>query len=157
MRGSEIIVATAASGYWHRQGGPLCLIYYGSASACMVVGLTQGRISACAVGLMLALIGLMFHHLTVVDQGDSLAIRFGPIPLFRRSIRYADIERVEVGRTLILDGWGIHFSIRGGWVWNVWGRDCVVIHQRGGVLRVGTDNAPNLTAFLQGKIAQSRE
>jgi hypothetical protein len=50
-----------------------------------------------------------------------LVIRFGPIPLFRRTVRYADIQKVEVGRTLILDGWGIHFSIRGGWVWNLWG------------------------------------
>jgi hypothetical protein len=37
-----------------------------------------------------------------------------------------DIGSVEIGRTLHLDGWGIHMSVRGGWVWNLWGRDCVV-------------------------------
>ena len=84
-----------------------------------------------------------------------LAIRFGPVPLFRRTVRYADIEKVEVGRTLILDGWGIHYSIRGGWVWNLWGRDCVVVHlKNGGVLRIGTDDAENLACFLEGKISQ---
>jgi len=47
--------------------------------------------------------------------------------LFRRTIRYDDIISAEIGRTTILDGWGIHMSLRGGWVWNLWGRDCVVL------------------------------
>jgi hypothetical protein len=37
----------------------------------------------------------------------------GPLPLFRRTVLYADIAGVEVGRTLIPDGWGIHYSVRG--------------------------------------------
>ena len=80
-----------------------------------------------------------------------LAIRFGPVPLFRRTVRYTDIEKVEVGRTLILEGWGIHYSIRGGWVWNLWGRDCVVVHfKNGGVLRIATDDAGTWPAFSKG-------
>jgi hypothetical protein len=55
-------------------------------------------------------------------------------------------------------GWGIHYSVRGGWVWNVWGRDCVVVRLNdGGVLQIGTDNAPDLARFLEEKIRQSRE
>jgi hypothetical protein len=105
------------------------------------------------VGLLIAMLTPAFHLLTVVDEGERLAIRFGPIPLFRKTVRYAEIEKVEVGRTLILDGWGIHLSIRGGWVWNLWGRDCVVVHFRqGSVLRIGTDDAANLAGFLEGKI-----
>ena len=50
---------------------------------------------------------------------------------------------------MLLDGWGIHMSPRGGWVWNIWGRDCVVIHLERGALRVGTDDAENLAAFLK--------
>ena len=42
-------------------------------------------------------------------------------------------------------------SLRGGWVWNIWGRDCVVI-RHSGILRVGTDDAHNLAEFLKGKI-----
>jgi hypothetical protein len=96
-----------------------------------------------------------FHHLTVVDEGDDLAIRFGPLPVFRRTVRYADIGKVEVGRRLLLDGWGIHYSVRGGSVWNLWGRDYVVLHLRqGGVLRIGTDDPENLAQFLEGKFAQ---
>ncbi len=95
-----------------------------------------------------------FHHLTVEDQGEVLAIRFGPLLLFRRTVRYADIVKIEVGRTLLLDGWGIHLSIRGGWVWNLRGRDCVVVHFRSVTLRIGTDDAENLARFLEAKIAQ---
>lgn len=145
------------SGYSHTQKAPLCLILYGSALACIAlawtVGDTPGIFIAGGVGLLIALLAPAFHHLTVEDQGDVLAIRFGPVPLFRRTVRYTDIETVEVGRTLLLDGCGIHYSIRGGWVWNIWRHDCVVVHLRKGLLRIGTDDAENLAGFLEGMIA----
>jgi hypothetical protein len=47
----------------------------------------------------------VFGSLTIRDEGDCLALRFGPLPLLRKRIRYADITGVEVGRTTILDGW----------------------------------------------------
>jgi hypothetical protein len=72
--------------------------------------------------------------------------------MFGMTVRYSEIVKVEVGRTLILDGWGIHMSIRGGWVWNLWGRDCVVVQLNKGTLRIGTDDAANLAVFLQGKV-----
>jgi len=146
-------------GYAHTQRSPLCLILYGSALACFVLvfilGETPGFYIGGGVGLLIALLGPCFHHLTVEGQGDVLAIRFGPAPLFRRTVRYADIGAAEVGRTLLLDGWGIHYSIRGGWVWNLWGRDCAVVHfTNGGLLRIGTDDAENLVGFLNGKIGE---
>jgi hypothetical protein len=146
-------------GYSHTQKAPLCLLLYGSALLCFalawMVGSAPGSIIAAAVGLLIALLAPAFHHLTVEDQGDRLAIRFGPLPLFRKTVRYTDSEKIEVGRTLILDGWGIHYSVRGGWVWNLWGRDCVVLRlKNGGVLRIGTDDAPNLARYLEGKIGQ---
>jgi hypothetical protein len=80
-----------------------------------------------------------------------LAIRFGFLPLFRKRIPYALIRGVEVGRTMLLDGWGIHWSWKRGWIWNIWGRQCVVI-RHGGTTRVGTDDAENLTGFLGTKM-----
>lgn len=142
--------------YSHTQEAPLFILLYGTALACMVLAWgvrdTPGLYIAGGVALLVALVASAFHHLTVEDQGDSLAIRFGPLPVFRRTVRYADIESVEVGRTLILDGWGIHMSIRGGWVWNLWGRDCVVLHLKKGVLRIGTDDAEGLAEFLRRRI-----
>lgn len=96
----------------------------------------------------IGIVALSFHHLTVADAGDGLSIRFGPLPLFRRKVLYEDIESVDVGRTLVIEGWGIHYSLRGGWIWNLWGRDCVVLHLRKGTLRIGTDDAENLAEFL---------
>jgi hypothetical protein len=91
--------------------------------ACFVlvwlIGEAPGIYVGGGVGVLIALLAPAFHHLTVEDQGKVLAIRFGPVPLFRRTVRNADIESVEVGRTLFLDGWGIQYSIRGGWVWNL--------------------------------------
>jgi hypothetical protein len=149
------------SGYSHKQKAPLCLILYGSALAFIplawMIGDTSGIYIVGGVSLLIASLAPAFHHLTVVDKGEVLAIRFGPIPLFHRTVRYADIEKVEVGRTLLLDGWGIHLSIRGGWVWNLWGRDCVVVHLKKGVLRIGTDDAENLAGFLEGKLASESE
>jgi hypothetical protein len=155
--GNEAV--TTDLGYCHTQKAPLCLILYASAALCLAlawaVGSPPGNFIAVAVGAVIVLLAPAFHHLAVVDRGDRLAICFGPVPLFRRTVRYADIESVEVGRTLILDGWGIHYSIRGGWVWNPWGRDCAVVHlKNGGILRIGTDDAPNLACFLEGKIAR---
>jgi hypothetical protein len=68
------------------------------------------------------------------------------------SIPYDDIRSVETGRTTLLDGWGIHISLRGGWVWNILGRDCVVIRRKHGMIRVGTDDAGNLSRFLNERI-----
>jgi len=91
--------------------------------------------------------------MTEWDEGDRLALRFGLLPRLRRIVWYADIDSVEVGRTLILDGWGIHFRMRGAWVWNLWGRDCVVVRLKNGeVPRIGTDDVPNRARFLEGMI-----
>lgn len=143
-------------GYTHTQKAPLCLIVYGSALACLVLGVLIGETPAIFIlggaGLSMASLGPCFHNLTVEDQGDRLAIRFGPVPLFRRTVSFADISSVETGRTRLLDGWGVHLSVRGGWVWNLWDRECVVVHFRdGGTLWIGTDDAANLAEFLRSK------
>ncbi len=108
-----------------------------------------------ASGVVMLILASAFQHLTVEDEGDRIAIRFGPMPLFRRTIRYEDIHDVEIGRTTILDGWGIHLSMRGGWVWNLWGRDCVIIRHKG-TLWLGTDDPQKLAQFLKDKVDRRR-
>ncbi len=155
---------TQVPAYAHTQKSPLCLSIYATALGMLVIAVLLRNepevpfISPLffVVGGMTAVLAPAIHHLTVADRGEVLAIRFGPLPLLRRTVRYDNMEKVEVGRTLFLDGWGIHYSLRGGWVWNIWGRDCVVVHLRQGVLRIGTDDAANLARFLEGKIV-SRE
>ncbi len=150
---------TKTSGYSHTQKAPLCLLVYSLAIVFLALGWFIRDAPPIPwlfppIGVLMLVIAASFHHLTVEDQGDVLSVRFGPIPLFRKTVQYADIVKVEVGRTLLLDGLGIHKSIRGGWVWNLWGRDCVVVHFRnGGVFRIGTDDTENLAAFLERKIS----
>ena len=143
--------------YWHRQEAPLCLIVYVTAAGIFVMAWMLrldplAPVLLSGIGLLMLVLAASFHHLTVSDEGDRLLVAFGPLPLFRRSIPYDDIRKVEIGRTMLLDGWGIHLSFRGGWVWNIWGRDCIVLRLRRGIIRIGTDDAENLAQFVQGRL-----
>jgi hypothetical protein len=157
------MTAPPGTSYRHTQRGSWHLLLDGFGVLTMVLALVSGepyaaRLLFVGMGAMFLLLGSSFRRLTVEDRGDHLAIRFGPLPLFRTSIPYEDIREVEVGRTLLLEGWGIHLSLRGGWVWNVWGRDCVVIRRRRrGTLRVGTDDAANLAEFLRSRSGDGNE
>jgi hypothetical protein len=48
------------------------------------------------IAAVFAFCGLIFGSLTISDEGEYLALRFGPLPLLRKTIRYADITRVEI-------------------------------------------------------------
>jgi len=102
-------------------------------------------------GLLMAMLGYSLQHLTVSDEGDRLAISFGPLPLFRKRIRYDDICEIAIGRTTIMDGWGIHWSPWGGLVWSLSAGKCVVIRRRRGVIKGGTDDAERLVEFLESR------
>ncbi len=103
------------------------------------------------------LLSLSLQTLTVRDEGEHLRIRFGPLPLFQRRIAYRDVTAVSVDR---LPG------RRSVWRWllarlpRCYGTSCVAADvcvrlslagQR--VVRVGSDDAENLAAFVQRRIA----
>ena len=73
------------------------------------------------IAAIFALCGLLFGSLTIRDEGQWLALRFGPLPLIHKRICYAEITDVEAGRSRILDGWGIHYFPGRGWTYNIWG------------------------------------
>lgn len=110
------------------------------------------------VAAMLMLMVLSFAEMTVRDEGERLAIRYGPVPLFRRTIPYDEIEEVRVTRSAWIDGMGIHFVPWRGWTYNLWGYDCVEVHLRGAVhpVRIGSDEAQALSRFLQQRIEGTR-
>ena len=144
--------------YKHTQRAPLCLLLYPIGVALLGwVSSTEPAIQwmFSVAGLLFLILATSFHSLTVEDKGDRLSVSFGPTPLFRRTVLYTDIVSVDTGRTTLLDGWGIHMSLRGGWVWNLWGRDCVVLDLREGVLRVGTDDAERLSDYVKTRLSES--
>jgi hypothetical protein len=146
--------------YRHTQRGPWGLLLYALGGISLIVGwsapLLPLRITFQITGILVFLLGMSFQHLTVEDAGDHLALRFGPFTLFRKRIRYDAIRDVEKGRTTVLDGWGIHWKPWGGWVWNIWGFDCVVLQLNRGMFRVGTDDPDGLVAFLRSRIVPVR-
>jgi hypothetical protein len=143
--------------YEHTQKAPMHYILYGVAaimivSAWLSVGDPITVIILSAGGCLLLILSLSFRSLTVSDEGERLSIRFGPIPLFRKSIAYADITRVEPGKSSIIDGWGIHYIPGRGWTYNLWGFGCAVVYLGKRVIRIGTDDVENLVAFLNRRI-----
>ncbi len=107
-----------------------------------------------AIAAIFALCGLVFGSLTIRDEGDRLALRFGPLPVLRKTFRYADITGVEIGRTTMLDGWGIHYMPGRGWTYNLWGFACVKLTLGRKIIRVGTDDAEGLARFVGEKIGE---
>ncbi|MHB8969624.1 MAG: hypothetical protein ACYC3X_05595 [Pirellulaceae bacterium] len=143
--------------YHHTQKAPWFLLLLAFAALFFTVAwVTRAEPVVPAIlvvaGLLMAMLGYSFQDLTVRDEGDRLAICFGPWPLFQRRILYDDMRAVEIGRTTIMHGWGIHWSPWGGWVWSLSAGLCVVIRRRRGVLRVGTDDAERLVEFLTTRI-----
>jgi hypothetical protein len=142
--------------YRHAQTGPwwLLLLVLGL----MMMGLAWSLRDVSGLPVIFGMVGpfmlvgaACFQRLTVEDANDHLSVHFGPVPLLTKRIRYEDMETVEVARTTLLDGWGIHKSLRGGWVWNIWGRACVRI-RHGGTTWLGTDDAEALVLFLETKM-----
>lgn len=146
--------------YKHTQTAPLSLILSAVGMA-MLIGARQipqpeTSLVLFVIAGIVFLLALSFGQLTVRDDDNHLLIRFGPLPVFRRRIAYADMQNVERARTTILDGWGVHLSPSGGWTWNLWGFDCVDVHfKTGRKLRIGTDDPKRLEAFLKDQIGDS--
>jgi hypothetical protein len=102
----------------------------------------------CGVAAIFALCALVFGSMTVRDEGQRIAVRFGPLPLVRKTIRYTDITSVEIGRTGFVDGWGVHYMPGRGWTYNIWGFACVKLTLGRKLIRIGTDDAQGLAKFL---------
>ena len=95
-----------------------------------------------------------FHNLTIKEDGDRLTARFGPLSFFSTEIKFADVKDAEAGRTWFIEGWGIHQIVPSrGLVWNIWGRDCVVIRHRR-LIRLGTNEPDKLLALIQARRAE---
>jgi hypothetical protein len=110
-------------------------------------------ISLVAFGGLMLFLASCFATLTVRDEGDNLAIRYGPIPLFHKRIAYESITAAEPTRSALIDGWGIHYIPGRGWTFNLWGWSCVKLTVNGSTIRIGSDDADNLAQFVQTKMA----
>lgn len=143
--------------YEHTQKGRLHLIVYPAAVALFVGAWLShddqpARIILCFAACLMVLAGLCFKTLTVRDEGEQLAVRFGPLRLFRTRIPYSKITAANPARSSVMDGWGIHWMPGRGWTYNLWGFDCVRISLGRKTVRIGTDDPQGLAEFLKTKI-----
>lgn len=146
--------------YQHTQRSPLHLLLYVPAVYMFFVAWqlrhdTPPSIGVLLFGLVLIFLALSFQSLTVSDDEGELEVSYGPNNLFGTRIPYADITDVEVGKTSVIDGWGIHFIPFRGWTVNLWGFECVVIKRGDKTIRIGTDDSVNLCKFLQKRCGAS--
>ena len=144
--------------YHHTQKAPMYLILVGSGALMVLVSFLMieddARISLFAGGAGFIFLGLCFRELTIFDDVEGIVIQFGPVPVFRRRLRYRDFDRVERSRSTWLDGWGIHWNGPSkGWTWNLWGYDCVDAYAGARrKIRIGTDDPEGLETFLRERI-----
>ena len=148
--------------YTHTQRSPLGFLLCLMGLAMLAAGwfLRADPVAAIilgATGVVIVLVGTMFGYQKVCDGGDRLLVRFGPLPVFRTQIPYADMTAVEPDRSSVIDGWGIHYVPWRGWTFNLWGLDCVKIVLGQRIVRVGTDDRENLVAFLRSKVAAGND
>ncbi len=148
--------------YRHEQRGfihwilaPILLLFL--VQAWITWGDPLAAILALALAAVFTVLMLSFATLTVEDEQDALAVRFGPLPLFQKRIPYSDIHSARPGKTAWIDGWGIHYIPFRGWTYNVSGMRCVVLETRKGTFRVGSDDAEALAEFVQQKISPQTE
>ena len=110
-------------------------------------------IAFLAAAAFMLFLASLFSHLTVEDDDDRLSIRYGPVPLMGKRIAYDDMRAARALRSSFFEGWGIRYLPGRGWMFNLWGYDCVEITQTNGrILRVGTDDPSGLLEFLQTKL-----
>ena len=144
---------TFAGGYRHAQRGTLILaVTLGMAALFLALGLAGIKAFCFSVPILLVCAWL-FHSLTIEISDRGLRWRFGP-GLIRKSVPLAEIVSAEPVRNG--PSWGIHWSPRLGWLYNVSGFDAVLITLRNGnKFALGTDEPQALAARVAEVIQQN--
>jgi hypothetical protein len=143
--------------YEHTQRSGRLLLLFCLAGAGALAALALPVVRALPAGPRLTLVaaalafvagGLGFSSLTIRVADGRLEWHFGP-GLVRKAVPLSEIARVEPARTTWLDGWGIHRTPRG-WLYNVAGRDAVLVTMRDGKRSMlGTDEPAALIEAIR--------
>ena len=140
---------TFVGSYKHTQRGTLILaVLLGMAALFLGLGLviTVAK-PLCFSAPIFLVCAWLFHSLTIEITDRELRWCFGP-GLIRKSVPLAEIISAKPVRTG--PSWGIHWSPRTGWLYNVSGFDAVAVTLRSGKrFALGTDEPQALAARLE--------
>ena len=145
---------TFAGSYRHTQRGTLILAVTLGLAA-VFIGLGFAALKPLWVSVpILVVCAWLFHSLTIEITDRELCWRFGP-GLIRKKVSLSEIVSAKPVRTG--PSWGIHWSPRLGWLYNVSGFDAVAVTLRGGKrFALGTDEPQALAARLTEVIQQNQ-
>jgi len=122
--------------------------------ACVCAGIVYSPsgisfLVAAVVIVPVALVIALFSRLTIAVDARAIAWHFGwSWPGARIDLR--DVERVEITHTNFLEGWGLHYTIWHGWLWNVGGFQAVEITKTDGSrVTLGTDDPQGLLQAIE--------
>jgi hypothetical protein len=132
--------------YEHTQRGTVLLMtFLVVAIFLLTVGTLAPRVREVlftVIGI-LAICGFLFSSLTIQVTDRALRWQFGP-GVIRKEVPLREIERAEVTKTTLLQGWGIHYTSRG-WLYNVSGFQAVAVQLKSGKqFLLGTDEPKRL-------------
>ena len=138
--------------YDHHQWGVIQSVF--GAIVAIVFGfiyLTAGRTIGPAVVFFAALVVslIAFARLDTRVDGDGItwSFTFG-IP--GGHVDFANLANARVTQTNLLEGWGIHWTIWHGWLWNVQGFQAVELECRDGRdVTIGTDDPQGLLQAIE--------
>jgi len=89
-----------------------------------------------------------FSSLTIAVRDGQLSWWFGP-GIVKKTVPLSTITSAEPTTTSIFNGWGIHLTGRG-WLYNVAGRQAVLITQQDGKrFLLGTDEPDTLAQVIR--------
>lgn len=116
-------------------------------SGALPPGDVGARIAVVVAAVVMMVSAFAFSSLTIAVRDGQLSWWFGP-GIVKKTVPLSTIALAEPTTTSMLSGWGIHLTGRG-WLYNVSGRQAVLITQQDGKrFLLGTDEPDGLAQII---------
>jgi hypothetical protein len=124
-------------------------------SGALPSGDVGARITVLVAAVVMMVSAFAFSSLTIAVRDGQLSWWFGP-GIVKKTVPLSTIASAEPTTTSIINGWGIHLTARG-WLYNVAGRQAVLITQKDGKrFLLGTDEPDSLAQIIMAGARNSR-
>lgn len=105
------------------------------------------RITVLAAAVVMLISAFTLSSLTIAVRDGQLSWWFGP-GIVKKTVPLSTIVSAEPTMTSVISGWGIHLTGRG-WLYNVSGREAVLVTQQDGKrFLLGTDEPDSLAHVI---------